>query len=83
MIDLGPTRKIEGMVPSTGPKFDLTGFDKPRKPGFGDMMRNPQVLGALAKMLSPNEGADEERNPYAGPSAGMYGRGGQFDYFGG
>jgi len=81
VIDLGPTRKIEGMVPSTGPKFDLTGFDKPRKPGIGSMLRNPAMMTAFAKMLSGgSEAEDEERSPYAGPS---YGSGGQFDYFGG
>jgi len=78
VIDLGPTRKIEGMVPSSTKPIDLSGFDKPRKPGFGSLLKNPAVMAAFAKMLSSPDAQPAQKSPYAG-----YGAGGKFDYFGG
>lgn len=61
------------------PVFDFSGFDKPRKPGMGSMLKNPKVLQAFASLLAGSEQAQAARSggsPYAGPSGG-------FNYYGG
>lgn len=65
-------------LPGPRPKLDFSGFDKPRKKGFGDMLRDPKTLSAFASLLAGSQQANEQRaasSGYAGPS-------GSFNYYG-